>query len=98
MKYFIRSFVPLFALAFSILQSCDSTPGGDKATIIEKQLASNAAGQSFTIDTSNSIIRFIGNGVGKNHPGRFGLGISTTARLRPTVAIVPLSKYSNTSV
>ncbi len=79
MKHSIRSLVPLFALAFIMLQSCDSTPDGDKATITEKQQASNTMGQTFTIDTSNSIIRFTGNGVGKNHPGRFGLSSGTVS-------------------
>ncbi len=79
MKHSLRSVVPLFALAFTMLQSCDSTLDGDKATITEKQQASDAAGQTFTVDTSSSIIRFTGNGVGKNHPGRFTLSSGTVS-------------------
>ena len=79
MKFTLRSFIPLFALAFTLLQSCDSTPDGDKATITDKQQASDAAGQTFTVDTTTSTIRFTGNGVGKNHPGRFGLSSGTVS-------------------
>jgi polyisoprenoid-binding protein YceI len=53
--------------------SCSDTPKGDKATITNEQQASDVTGQTFTVDTTNSRIRFTGNGVGKNHPGIFRL-------------------------
>jgi len=63
----------LLALSIVAIQACDSNSEGDKAAITDKQQASDGAGQSFTVDTTNSRIRFTGRGVGKNHPGIFKL-------------------------
>lgn len=62
------------ALAFSctFLLSCgEEAPSGDNATITEEQQAADAQGQSYAVDTADSRIRFVGHGVGKNHPGTF---------------------------
>lgn len=78
MKY--SNLLKTFLLAgFVAFQSCDNTPEGDKAVITDKKQAANAAGQSFTIDTSASRIRFTGHGVGKNHPGIFKLSSGTVS-------------------
>ena len=57
----------------SFYTSCSDAPGGDNATINEKQEAAEAKGDIFQADTSVSRIRFTGHGVGKNHPGIFKL-------------------------
>lgn len=61
----------LFLIA--LLTSCDTAPKGDNAVIQEKQETSDAQGMQFTADTSDSKVRFTGNGVGKNHKGNFRL-------------------------
>jgi polyisoprenoid-binding protein YceI len=68
-------FVPcLILISLSIfLSSCDKTPKGDKATITDAQKAEVEEGQIYAIDTTDSYVKFTGNGVGKNHPGRFKL-------------------------
>lgn len=64
------------ALAFT---ACSDTPKGDQAKIGEQQQAAGVTGQTFTVDTTTSKIRFTGNGVGKNHPGIFKLSGGTVA-------------------
>ena len=66
-------------LYFSLLSCGDNAPKGDEAVIKEKQQTSSAEGVQFTVDTSSSRIRFVGNGVGKNHPGIFRLSSGTVA-------------------
>jgi polyisoprenoid-binding protein YceI len=56
-----------------VLASCDNAPKGDTAVITEEQQAASASGDTYVVDTANSKIRFIGHGVGKNHPGNFRL-------------------------
>jgi polyisoprenoid-binding protein YceI len=53
--------------------SCDNAAKGDKATITEEQKAPESSGREYTVDTSESRIKFTGYGVGKNHPGKFRL-------------------------
>jgi polyisoprenoid-binding protein YceI len=55
------------------MAACDKTPKGDQAVITDKQEAEAEKGQIFVIDTADSYVRFVGNGVGKNHPGKFRL-------------------------
>jgi polyisoprenoid-binding protein YceI len=55
------------------LGSCNKAPKGDDAVITDKQEVAAAAGQTFNVDTADSRVRFTGNGVGKNHPGKFKL-------------------------
>ena len=77
----MKSFKVIFyslALCASV-SACDNAPKGDNATITEEQKASEKTGQNFTVDTSKSTIRFIGNGVGKNHPGKFKISSGTVA-------------------
>lgn len=61
------------------IAACDNAPKGDNATITEEQKTSEISGQTFTVDTANSVIRFIGYGVGKNHPGKFKVSSGTVA-------------------
>lgn len=72
----------VFATAFAgliLTSGCSDAPKGDKATITNEQAASSATGQTFTVDTSASRIRFTGHGVGKNHPGTFHLSSGSVA-------------------
>ena len=71
----------LLASAFTALAftACSDTPKGDQAKIGEQQQAASVTGQTFTVDTTMSKIRFTGNGVGKNHPGTFKLSGGTVA-------------------
>ncbi len=74
MKHNLNYKTSFLALAVAVtLLSCDKAPKGDNATITDKQEATEAAGKTFSIDTAESRIRFTGNGVGKNHPGKFKL-------------------------
>ena len=80
MKKLITTLPILFSLlALMILPSCDNAPKGDNATITDEQKAADATGQVFVVDTANSKVRFIGYGVGKNHPGNFKLSSGTVA-------------------
>ncbi|MDQ3683572.1 MAG: YceI family protein [Bacteroidota bacterium] len=59
--------------------SCSDVPKGDQATISETQTVASTTGQTFILDTTESRIRFTGNGVGKNHPGTFRLSSGSIA-------------------
>lgn len=81
MKYNLKSKAVLFLFftAGLMLASCENAPKGDEATITEEQQAKEATGQAFTVDTTDSHIRFTGHGVGKNHPGKLRLSSGTVA-------------------
>ena len=67
-----RTFVSvLFGLM--LMYACNNAPKGDKAKISDAEQTAEASGESFTVDTSASSVRFTGHGVGKNHPGTFQL-------------------------
>lgn len=74
MKYtaFWKSSCLALAATWAIA-ACNEAPKGDKAEITEKQQAAAITGQTFVVDTAASMVEFIGNGVGKNHPGTFRL-------------------------
>ncbi|MFC6996903.1 YceI family protein [Rufibacter roseus] len=79
MKFtFLKTTCFAFATALAVA-SCNEAPKGDSATITDAQQAADAAGQTFTVDTANSKIRFTGHGVGKNHPGTFKLASGTVS-------------------
>ncbi|MEO6758970.1 MAG: YceI family protein [Saprospiraceae bacterium] len=59
--------------AITLFSNCSNTPQGDQAKVAGQEQAANATGQAYRIDTAASIIHFVGNGVGKNHPGTFHL-------------------------
>jgi polyisoprenoid-binding protein YceI len=59
--------------AILLMVSCDNAPQGDTAVITDEQQTASASGETFLVDSANSKIRFIGHGVGKNHPGTFRL-------------------------
>ncbi len=68
------------ALVLVALAACSDAPKGDKAIITDAQQSTAAtSGQTFTVDTTASRIRFTGNGVGKNHPGIFRLSSGRVA-------------------
>ena len=69
----------LFLAAGLGFASCDKAPKGDKAKITDEQQAAEATGQTFLVDTADSRVRFIGHGVGKNHPGTFHLASGEVA-------------------
>lgn len=78
----MKKFNVFLATAFAgltLFSACSDTPKGDKATITNEQQAATAMGESFTVDTTTSSIRFTGNGVGKNHPGKFHLSSGSVA-------------------
>jgi polyisoprenoid-binding protein YceI len=79
MKYKIMILSGLVAAAISLSSCNDNAPKGDDATIQEKQQTAEAQGTQFSIDTAVSRVRFVGNGVGKNHPGIFKLNSGNVA-------------------
>jgi polyisoprenoid-binding protein YceI len=72
-------FFTALAVATMAFTSCSDTPKGDQATITDTKEASSATGEAYTVDTTESRIRFTGNGVGKNHPGTFRLSSGSVA-------------------
>ena len=60
----------IIAVLFSI-NSCSTKPKGDEANVSEEQTVDSTSGNELEINTEISTIKFIGNGVGKNHPGEF---------------------------
>ncbi|MGI8598587.1 MAG: YceI family protein [Chitinophagaceae bacterium] len=56
-----------------VIVSCDNAPQGDTAVVTDEQQVASSAGATYLVDTTNSSIRFVGHGVGKNHPGTFHL-------------------------
>ena len=55
------------ALAFT---ACNTTPKGDNATTADTQAVAQEGNNQYHTDTT-SVVKFVGNGVGKNHPGKF---------------------------
>ncbi len=74
-----------FFTAALFFTACSDAPKGDKATITDAQQTADVAGQTFTVDTTESKIRFTGNGVGKNHPGTFRLSSGNVAIANNTI-------------
>jgi polyisoprenoid-binding protein YceI len=71
MKYTFKLSAIALSLTALTFASCDDQPKGDEAAVTEEQTATDATGQSYAVDSTSSSIRFTGNGVGKNHPGKF---------------------------
>lgn len=71
--------LPIAVFTATILMAgCADAPKGDEATVTNaQQVTASAAGKTFTVDTTASSVRFVGNGVGKNHPGTFSLSNGT---------------------
>lgn len=75
-----KKFSALFAvLGVTAIVACNSAPKGDQTKITDAQEVSEANGQTFSVDTASSSIRFTGHGVGKNHPGKFRLSSGTVS-------------------
>ncbi len=69
-----------FIAAIFCLVSCgNNPPKGDEATIQNEVQTTVAEGTQYIIDTTASRVRFVGNGVGKNHPGIFRLSTGSVA-------------------
>jgi polyisoprenoid-binding protein YceI len=79
MKQTILPKTVLLAMLTLAIAACEKAPKGDEAKIAEKEEAVAATGTTFAVDTSRSWIKFTGNGVGKNHPGRFKLNYGAVA-------------------
>jgi polyisoprenoid-binding protein YceI len=68
--------VKQFSLALGItlaisLTACNNQNAADKAVISDEQQTGEVSGSAVPIDTNASVVRFVGYGVGKNHPGNF---------------------------
>ncbi len=72
-------FLTAIAAATMAFTSCSDTPKGDEATITDTKEVASTTGETYTVDTTDSRIRFTGNGVGKNHPGSFRLSSGSVA-------------------
>jgi polyisoprenoid-binding protein YceI len=59
------------ALVGLMATGCSNAPEGDSATISDKQDVGASEGKQYNVNSDESKIRFIGYGVGKNHPGTF---------------------------
>lgn len=83
----MKIFQPILAvtLLMGVVSCGDDAPKGDNATITDKQDATATTGQTFTVDTTASRIRFTGHGVGKNHPGVFRLTSGNVAVANNTI-------------
>jgi polyisoprenoid-binding protein YceI len=66
-------------LTVVIMAGCEKPPKGDDAKIAEKEEGLVPTGKSFVVDTAASWVKFTGNGVGKNHPGKFKLNYGAVA-------------------
>ena len=73
------SMLLLTVLALTTFFACSDAPKGDQAKITDQEKKAEAVGQNFMLDTSTSRIHFVGNGVGKNHPGTFRLSSGSVA-------------------
>jgi polyisoprenoid-binding protein YceI len=69
----MRNLITLSIALGLAVAACNNAPKGDQAKITEEQQTAEASGQTFSVDTAASSIKFTGNGVGKNHVGRFRL-------------------------
>ena len=73
--------VSLFAATTLFTYCGENAPKGDDATIQEKQQTAEATGTRFIVDTTDSRVRFVGHGVGKNHAGKFKMSEGKVAVL-----------------
>lgn len=72
MKYNLKSLAGMALIAGSLfIASCSNTPKGDEAIVSDEQTVDSAAGTEVVMNTETSKVGFVGNGVGKNHPGFF---------------------------
>src|ERR1043165_3424201 len=83
LKFSFMNYTKLSSIALAItalsFTACDNAPKGDEAKVSEKQEAAQGGGETFSVDTTGSYVRFTGNGVGKNHPGRFKISSGNLA-------------------
>ncbi len=86
MKHFSK-FLSLAIAAITLtVVSCSDAPKGDAATVAGVQTAASAQGATFAVDSTASTVRFVGNGVGKNHPGIFKVTNGAVTVANGTVA------------
>lgn len=55
----------LLVIASLSFTACSDAPKGDSAAVTEEQTAAAATGQSMMVDTTTSLVKFTGYGVGK---------------------------------
>ena len=67
------------ALVVVMTAGCEKPPKGDEAKIAEKEEGLVPTGKTYVVDTAASWVKFTGNGVGKNHPGKFKLNYGAVA-------------------
>lgn len=79
MKISVRKLMMMLVAVAAAIASCDKAPKGDDAKIAEKDEGLVPTGSSFVVDTAASWVKFTGNGVGKNHPGKFKLNYGAVA-------------------
>lgn len=68
------------------IAACEKPPKGDEAEIREKEQAVVPTGETYVVDTARSWIRFIGYGVGKNHPGIFKMNYGAAAVMNDSIS------------
>ncbi len=72
MKINIKSLAGMALIVGSLfVASCSNTPKGDEAKITDEQVVDSTLGNEVLINIETSKVGFVGNGVGKNHPGFF---------------------------
>jgi len=64
--------ISMIAGAF-FMTSCDTAPKGDAAEVTGALETASGGDVKASIDLASSNVVFVGNGVGKNHPGTFAL-------------------------
>jgi polyisoprenoid-binding protein YceI len=82
----VKYWTAIIAMSAVFALSCEKPPKGDEAQIAEKEQAVVPTGQTFVVDTAESWVRFTGNGVGKNHPGKFKLRYGAAAIKNDTIS------------
>ena len=78
MKTNIKALAGMALIAGSLfIASCSNSPKGDEAEVTDEQVVDSTTGSEVLINTETSKVGFVGNGVGKNHPGFFKVSSGT---------------------
>src|SRR5688572_8697957 len=76
----------LIFIAASFFISCEKPPKGDDAKITEADEPVARLGNEYTVDTARSWVKFIGYGVGKNHPATLKLSYGKVTVFQDTLS------------
>jgi polyisoprenoid-binding protein YceI len=79
-------FILLVFTVALLFAACEKPPKGDDAKITEKEQPVASTGTDFTIDTTQSWVKFTGHGVGKNHPATLKLINGKVAVMNDTIS------------